>query len=697
MRHALAIASLCLSAVLGFFYCVPLHFTATIDSRELREWGGRAFAIDLAAHLPEGLAARLLSIEADSNRNNNASKLELLEDGRPVGPSHSIHAEISGLGGGRYSHWENALIFSSSDGSDPRTNGRKYTIVHPMSPAPLIPIALVAIGLLAARRSTAAPLSDAHGARGVASGIWSMASRHGTLLFWIGVAVTTAFANWTFLALLPAPAVYPDSNGYLTWSLARTIGYPALLAAYEAMAHRWELLPVVQLNLVLAGTAALAWAVAAVTASRLLGWFVFAFTVAAGSILLSAADMLTEAPFSAFVMLHLAAFMLYLHHGTNRHAAAAGALLAVAVLVKSVAVVLVGPLLLFVLFRAGFRRVTSALVLAPALAAWFAPSLHNAVRHGFFEGSVIGGYALAGHVAWAIRPVEGHPDAPVASRIAARIHPELAKRPPAWASVDDYVDYTAREYNTLLWANMVPEAWDALGKACTPDKRGTCLWMRCPDDCELAVNRMLMRLARQAILDDPWAYGRHVAAHHYGLWRDAFSYAFNFVPGTRGRADWLHDAYDPALTGYRARLGPLPPFPTRQAALAIEATIEQSPWRRLVDLVTLRQPLEWLAGLMSRHAAAVVLFSIGLCSLVFRSRSLPPAALASCYGALIANAYFLGTALAQPSLHRYAWAMQGVIAASFVLAAYCAAGLMKRRLPPAASSRATGFDRKEPS
>jgi hypothetical protein len=47
-------------------------------------------------------------------------------DGQLLGPPHASHEEIRRSGGGRYSHWEGRLYFSSSDGSDPRTNGRRY-------------------------------------------------------------------------------------------------------------------------------------------------------------------------------------------------------------------------------------------------------------------------------------------------------------------------------------------------------------------------------------------------------------------------------------------------------------------------------------------------------------------------------------------------------------------------------------------
>lgn len=57
------------------------------------------------------------------------SPLQLLEDGVALGPAHAMHASIAKDGAGRYSHWTgNALVFSTSDNSDPNTNGRNYSV-----------------------------------------------------------------------------------------------------------------------------------------------------------------------------------------------------------------------------------------------------------------------------------------------------------------------------------------------------------------------------------------------------------------------------------------------------------------------------------------------------------------------------------------------------------------------------------------
>ena len=58
---------------------------------------------------------------------DSASRLRLFEDGRELGPAHSAHDDIRTLGAGHFSHWGNQIYFSSSDNSDPRSNGRRYT------------------------------------------------------------------------------------------------------------------------------------------------------------------------------------------------------------------------------------------------------------------------------------------------------------------------------------------------------------------------------------------------------------------------------------------------------------------------------------------------------------------------------------------------------------------------------------------
>lgn len=64
----------------------------------------------------------------DSVAYPNRSHLVLLEHGKMIGEAHALHAKIKKAGMGLYSHWGEYLYFSTSDNSDPNTNGRFYEV-----------------------------------------------------------------------------------------------------------------------------------------------------------------------------------------------------------------------------------------------------------------------------------------------------------------------------------------------------------------------------------------------------------------------------------------------------------------------------------------------------------------------------------------------------------------------------------------
>jgi hypothetical protein len=69
---------------------------------------------------------------ADTDDDHQRSPVLIYENDRQLGPAHSKHADIANLGMGRYSHWRGqGYVISSSDNSDPNTNGRFYWAVVP--------------------------------------------------------------------------------------------------------------------------------------------------------------------------------------------------------------------------------------------------------------------------------------------------------------------------------------------------------------------------------------------------------------------------------------------------------------------------------------------------------------------------------------------------------------------------------------
>ena len=97
--------------------------TATALTRPFEKFGVPGVAY--VAALPK------LDSLGDSQDAVTRSNLLVCENNNVLGPMHSAHPEIAKEGHGRYSHWINSLIFSSSDNTNPNTNGRTYSVVQP--------------------------------------------------------------------------------------------------------------------------------------------------------------------------------------------------------------------------------------------------------------------------------------------------------------------------------------------------------------------------------------------------------------------------------------------------------------------------------------------------------------------------------------------------------------------------------------
>lgn len=68
------------------------------------------------------------STQSDNMEKLDRSRLIILEDGIPLWYRHSEHDKIRNTGNGLYSHWQDYLLFSTSDNTDPYTNNRHYQI-----------------------------------------------------------------------------------------------------------------------------------------------------------------------------------------------------------------------------------------------------------------------------------------------------------------------------------------------------------------------------------------------------------------------------------------------------------------------------------------------------------------------------------------------------------------------------------------
>lgn len=101
----------------------PPTVSRALDSRAISPAGGFAYVVHVGA-----LSKKILVVPSDES---GGSRMQLAEDGRPLGPSSSGHDRIRTGGRGQFSHWGEHIYFSASDNSDPRTNGRRYTFSVP--------------------------------------------------------------------------------------------------------------------------------------------------------------------------------------------------------------------------------------------------------------------------------------------------------------------------------------------------------------------------------------------------------------------------------------------------------------------------------------------------------------------------------------------------------------------------------------
>jgi hypothetical protein len=87
--------------------------------------------MELGTIAPEQGAAYVAPLgRSDLSSHETPSAARVLEDGRMLGPGNSQHAAVREQGRGRYSFWHDHVLFSASDSSDPRTNGRRYSVIY---------------------------------------------------------------------------------------------------------------------------------------------------------------------------------------------------------------------------------------------------------------------------------------------------------------------------------------------------------------------------------------------------------------------------------------------------------------------------------------------------------------------------------------------------------------------------------------
>ena len=133
-RHAVMAVVIYGAATAFIVLCLQgLSVRATLSPDKIDPFGGSAYR----ASLPTTFTP-LFAASGDDVPGESWSNLTVSEDERPLGPPHAPHAQIRSEGLGAYSHWGDSVVFSATDGSDPRDNGRSYRIAYRTFPVPAL-------------------------------------------------------------------------------------------------------------------------------------------------------------------------------------------------------------------------------------------------------------------------------------------------------------------------------------------------------------------------------------------------------------------------------------------------------------------------------------------------------------------------------------------------------------------------------
>ena len=160
---------------------------------------------------------------SDSMSDPAISSMQLTEGLHSLGPPHSLHQDIIEKGDGRFSNWNNWLVFSASDNSDPRTNGRAYSVADAPTasriaaiPALLI-LGLVLVRLRMGRVSEMLELAIARKLMSAVARIWLGALY---LASWVVAGAAATYAG-TIIYGFGSAAALPTATIYFLWPTTR--------------------------------------------------------------------------------------------------------------------------------------------------------------------------------------------------------------------------------------------------------------------------------------------------------------------------------------------------------------------------------------------------------------------------------------------------------------------------------------------
>jgi hypothetical protein len=113
-----------------FALSAPPQVSSSISAASIVHEHGAAFIAPLSPPVPWPFEVRGSGAGAEAS-----GPLLLFQDGIPLGPADSSHDQIRRSGGGRYSHWGDAVYFSSVDGTHPLQHDYSYKVTARLKPS----------------------------------------------------------------------------------------------------------------------------------------------------------------------------------------------------------------------------------------------------------------------------------------------------------------------------------------------------------------------------------------------------------------------------------------------------------------------------------------------------------------------------------------------------------------------------------
>jgi len=369
---AVGAVGLLLIALAGLLRGLDHPVEWVIPADEIAHLDGQMWFVNLKDRVGWPWQAR-----GDSMYDPFRSDLLLYENGRHLGPPHAPHDRIQATGGGAYSHWDRLLRFSTSDGSDPRRNGRAYrvTFTAGVGRTPLLRLLQAGTVLLAVALGGLAWQCRRTFAAGLLGSLRALPRR---LPDWLLAALIPAAVALLAWSRLPPLWNGSDSVIWLLWQLTWIPHHPP---AYPLMMYLLERLTggdpaamlqgamLIQQGLQVVGVAWVAtalrgrWRILLVSAAATVGTSYGLFSH----------GLFTEGLAHPLLLLFLGALFRLWRDGPTRVVLVALALsLLIASLTRYLLIVFAGMPVLFLLLqallrhrlRAGWREVGLAIVLA---------------------------------------------------------------------------------------------------------------------------------------------------------------------------------------------------------------------------------------------------------------------------------------------------------------------------------------------